>query len=96
MIDFQARINNHARKAAKETVSLAIHFLNQDFIWQYDTGLQGDQVYVIVYHSAMSIDELELCYTFDLAGRTIDAALLEQLHNEVTVWFTAIKEGASA
>lgn len=96
MIDFQARIDNYLRKAAKETASLAVYKLNQDFTWQYDTGLQGDQVYVIAYHSAMSIDELEVCYTFDLTNRTIDAALLEQLHNEVTEWFTAIKEGAKA
>lgn len=96
MIDFQARIDNHLRKAAKETASLAVYKLNQDFTWQYDTGLQGDSVYVIAYYSVASIDELECCFTFDLAGRTIDAALLEELHNEVTAWFTAIKEGAKA
>ena len=97
-IDFQARLDRHARGAIKETAAMAIYLLNQDFVWQYDVGIQGDKIGIVVWgHGILMLNDAELPnFTFNLANRTIDAALLEQLHNEVTAWFTAIKEGVSA
>lgn len=98
-IDFQARIDSHLKEAARRTADYAVNVINQDYTWSYGSACYSDKLLIQVWNDNIlaiqdTLDEIP-SMTFDLAGRTIDAALLEQLHNEVTAWFTAIKEGVS-
>jgi len=91
-INFQWHIDyalfDVARSMAQNAIDSAI-----DANWHYNTSIP-DGVLTIRVARRGSNDYKKLA--FNLAGHTIDAALLEQLHDEVTAWFTAIKEGASA
>jgi len=74
-------------------------YLTQDYTWSYDVNLEGDTVSIMAWNKSTLLEDIDKetpHHVFNFAGRTIDAALLEQLHNEVTAWFAAIKEGVSA
>jgi len=97
MIDFQETIN-HAIKGALEQLACdtAVNACKHVGLgwWNTYTTITKYDLWVNVA-STHYTKLANHCMTFDLAGRTIDAALLEELHNEVTAWFTAIKEGVS-
>lgn len=99
MIDFVNLIDHHMCAAVKDVITAAIFRINHDSIWQYGIEVYDDRFVVFVWHKDRNL----LLYGVNafinfnrIAGQTISAALLEQLHNEVTTWFTAIKEGVSA
>lgn len=94
-IDFQARIDSNPEYPfliALETARFAMTVLNPNFEYMCSVHKMFNGIECHAKHR--NTNEFSL-FEFDLAGRTIDAALLEQLHNEVTAWFTKIKEGAA-
>lgn len=97
MIDFQARID-HAVKMAleqlvRDTAVIACQTVGLGW-WTIHTTTTAYDLWVNV--ASTSCTKLaQHGMKFEIEGRTIDAALLEQLHTEVTAWFTAIKEGGN-
>lgn len=96
MIDFQARLVNNSTYpflVAQDTARWAMTSLDLNFDWICSVyKIWGGVAWCVESRKTGEVFFSE----FDFASRTIDAALLEQIHNEVTAWFTAIKEGASA
>lgn len=92
MIDFQWHINDALINVARFVANRALDSIwSTD--WHYNTSIANDVLTIRVARRGQK-DARYKVMTFDIAGCTIDAALLEELHNEVTAWFTAIKEGA--
>lgn len=95
MIDFQKEIDIALRHSARYIAEHTIFNLTR-LEWQ--TNVRWESRWIIDIGVRKTSHDVWNNFYFDLAldGRTIDAALLEQLHNEVTAWFTAIKEGTQA
>lgn len=96
LIDFQARIDNNPEYpflVAMETARWSLTVINHDFRYIVSVFKLWDGIGACVESRATG--ECFASFEFDIAGCTIDAALLEQLHNEVTAWFTKIKSEAS-
>ena len=87
-IDFQWHINYALIGVAR---TMAYNALDSviDNNWHYNTSIPDGMLTIRVAQRGSTSGYKVM--TFDLAGRTINAALLEQLHNEVTAWFTKIK-----
>lgn len=97
-IDFQARLI-HSRSwqsATRNTVTYALEWLlpvPELYDWGWATRFDNDQVQTLVLNKTNGDTHR---FNFDLQRRLINAALLEQLHNEVTAWFTKIKNEVQA
>lgn len=91
-IDYQKEIDIALRFAARR---VAEHTIFQLTRLEWQTNVRWESAWIIDIGIRKTPHDPWQKFLFDLAldGRTIDAALLEQLHNEVTAWFTKIKEG---